>query len=170
MRTSSPFPTRNQVHKGHMIFPGLLSSGRAGLGLHPAVLCPRAAGPPHAVSRLGKRIPLPRSCVTSRWLQGQHIWKRRHRLAPQQQHLMQLCSCTAQKPNSDPRRCQMTLLSGKSSGGGSALLPNTLESVGKEEGGLGSFCSNRLIFSYISLKKRYPFKFTPRLCIGEQQP
>ena len=131
MCASSPFPTRNQVHRGHVIFPGLLSSGRAGLGLHPAVLCPMAA--PHAVSRLGKSIPLPRSCVTSRWLQGQHIWKRKHRLAPQQQHLMQLCSCTAQKPNSNPRRCQMTPLSGKSTGGGQALLPNTLESGGKED-------------------------------------
>lgn len=83
---------------------------------------------------------------------------------------MQPCSRTARKPNSDPHRCQMTPLSGKAAGGGLALLPRTLESVGKEEGGLGSFCSNILIFSYLSLKKRYPFKFTSRLCIGEQQP
>lgn len=153
-----------------MICPGLFRSGRAGLGLQPAVLCPRAAGPLRAASRLGKRIPLPRSCATSRRLQGQHTWKRRHRLAPQHQRLMQPCSRTARKPNSDPHRCQMTPLSGKAAGGGLALLPRTLESVGKEEGGLGSFCSNILIFSYLSLKKRYPFKFTSRLCIGEQQP
>ena len=133
--------------------PGLFGSGSAGLGLHPAALGPRAAGPLHAMSRLCKRIPLPGGSVTSRGL------KRR-----------QLCSCTAQKPKSNPHRCQMTPMSGKGAGGGPALLPGTPESVGQEEGGLGSFCSNLLIFSYISLKKRYPFKLTPRLCMGEQQP
>lgn len=110
MCASWPFSIRNRVHKGQTICPGPSSSGRGGLGLSPATLCPRGART--TVCRVQavtcKTVPLPRGCVNPSWPQGRHTWERRCRPDPHHQCLVPLCSCTTQRPNSNPHQLNNT--------------------------------------------------------------